>query len=148
MLLTGLGPSVAEYISIPLLVLTLTAIVSALICIYVLVRVKRQERQQQALINVLRNEIRAMTNGSIGMGKRLLAIERTLDITVEKQQELENRDPGVLAYNQAAKLMEMGASVDDLVRNCGIGRPEAELMALLHRELHASPMLPEQHQHH
>ncbi|MBV0934558.1 DUF2802 domain-containing protein [Marinobacterium sp. A346] len=127
-----------------MLFLTLVACVAAAVCIYALVRLKRQERQHQALINVLRNEIRAMTNGSIGMGKRLMAIERKLNITVEKQQELENRDPGVLAYNQAAKLMEMGASVDDLVRNCGIGRPEAELMALLHRELHSSEMLPEQ----
>ena len=83
-----------------------------------------------------------MTNGSIGMGNRLLAIERKLDITVEKQQELENRDPSVLAYNQAAKLMEMGADVDDLVRSCGIGRPEAELMALLHRELRVDEQLP------
>ena len=43
-----------------------------------------------------------------------------------------------MAYNQAAKLMEMGANVDDLVNNCGLGRPEAELMALLHKELHPS----------
>ena len=113
----------AEYSLFFMLLLTLIACVAAGICLYVLVRVKQQERQHQALINVLRNEIRSMTNGSIGMGKRLMAIERKLNITVEKQQELENRDPGVLAYNQAAKLMEMGASVDDLVRNCGIGRP-------------------------
>ncbi|WP_254262581.1 DUF2802 domain-containing protein [Marinobacterium weihaiense] len=139
-----LGARVVEYSLVFMLFLTLVACVAAAVCIYALVRLKRQERQHQALINVLRNEIRAMTNGSIGMGKRLMAIERKLNITVEKQQELENRDPGVLAYNQAAKLMEMGASVDDLVRNCGIGRPEAELMALLHRELHSSEMLPEQ----
>lgn len=120
---------------ITLLLLTLVALVSAGLCGYLFLRVKRQERRHQALINVLRNEIRAMTNGSIGMGNRLLAIEQKLDMTVEKQQELENRDPGVLAYNQAARLMEMGADVDDLVRSCGIGRPEAELMALLHREL-------------
>lgn len=138
----------AEYSLFFVLLLTLVACVAAGVCVYVLFRVRHQERQQQALINVLRNEIRAMTNGSIGMGKRLVAIERKLNITVEKQQELENRDPGVLAYNQAAKLMEMGASVDDLVRNCGIGRPEAELMALLHRELHSSELLPEQHQRH
>lgn len=146
----------ADYIQPMIWGLTLLALLAAAICIHVLVRVKRQERQHQALINVLRNEIRAMTSGSIGMGKRLIAIERTLNITVERQQELENRDPGVLAYNQAAKLMEMGASVDDLVSNCGIGRPEAELMALLHQELHGTEMLPEQqhrpqqhqHQHH
>ncbi len=138
----------AEYSLFFMLLLTLIACVAVGICLYVLVRLKRQERQYQALINVLRNEIRSMTNGSIGMGKRLMAIERKLNITVEKQQELENRDPGALAYNQAAKLMEMGASVDDLVRNCGIGRPEAELMALLHRELHTSELLPEQRQRH
>lgn len=98
-------------------------------------RLRGQRRQTQALINVIRGEIKAMTTGSIGMGKRLKSIEHRLNLTVEKQQELENRDPTQLAYNQAARLMEMGADVDDLVKNCGIGRPEAELMALLHREL-------------
>ncbi|MBT00237.1 MAG: hypothetical protein CMI01_16395 [Oceanospirillaceae bacterium] len=125
-----------------LLAVALLAFSSVVLCVSLLVRVRRQERRHQALINVLRNEIKAMTNGSIGMGNRLLAIERKLDITVEKQQELENRDPSVLAYNQAAKLMEMGADVDDLVRSCGIGRPEAELMALLHRELRVDEQLP------
>lgn len=98
-------------------------------------RLRSQARRTQALINVVRGEIKAMTTGSIGMGKRLKSIEHRLNLTVEKQQELENRDPTQVAYNQAARLMEMGADVDDLVKNCGIGRPEAELMALLHREL-------------
>ena len=102
---------------------------------FLYVRVQKQERQHQALINVLRNEIQAMTNSSIGMGRRLIEVEQKLNLTADKQVELENRDPGVLAYNQAARLMEMGADVDDLVKNCGIGRPEAELMALLHQEL-------------
>lgn len=98
-------------------------------------RIKLQSRQTEALINVMRGEIKAMTSGSIGMGKRLQSIEHKLNLTVEKQQELENRDPSQMAYNQAARLMEMGADVDDLVKTCGIGRPEAELMALLHREI-------------
>lgn len=106
-------------------------------CAFLYVRVQKQERQHQALINVLRNEIQAMTNSSIGMGRRLIEVEQKLNLTADKQVELENRDPGVLAYNQAAKLMEMGADVDDLIKNCGIGRPEAELMALLHQELQA-----------
>ena len=101
-------------------------------------RLRMQRARHQALIDVLRNEIQAMTSGSIGMGKRLVDIEQRLNQTAEKQLELANRDPGVLAYNQAARLMEMGADVDDLVKDCGIGRPEAELMALLHKELHAS----------
>lgn len=100
-------------------------------------KLQQHQRQYEALINVLRNEIQALTSSSIGMGHRLMDVENQLNITAEKQQELANRDPGVLAYNQAARLMEMGADVDDLVKNCGIGRPEAELMALLHKEIAA-----------
>lgn len=100
-------------------------------------KLQQHQRQYEALINVLRNEIQALTSSSIGMGHRLMDVENQLNITAEKQQEMANRDPGVLAYNQAARLMEMGADVDDLVKNCGIGRPEAELMALLHKEVAA-----------
>ncbi|MFC6669755.1 DUF2802 domain-containing protein [Marinobacterium aestuariivivens] len=117
------------------LLLVLTTVIA---CVLLYRRMRRYERQQQALVTVLRNEIRSMTSGSIGMGRRLVEVEQKLNITAEKQQELENRDPGVLAYNQAARLMEMGAGVDDLVKSCGIGRPEAELMALLHRELQST----------
>lgn len=122
-----------SWLNVFLLVLALGAC-GASIVLYA--RVQKQERQHQALINVLRNEIQAMTNSSIGMGRRLIEVEQKLNLTADKQLELENRDPGVLAYNQAARLMEMGADVEDLVKNCGIGRPEAELMALLHQELH------------
>lgn len=124
-------------IGFSLLVVALIALAAVGYCVHVQRRLQQHQRQYEALINVLRNEIQAMTSSSIGMGHRLMDIESQLNITVEKQQELANRDPGVLAYNQAARLMEMGADVDDLVRNCGIGRPEAELMALLHKEVAA-----------
>ena len=98
-------------------------------------RLAQQQRNYEALLNVLRNEIKLTNSGAMGMGRRLKQVEQRLNITAEKQLELENRDPGTLAYNQAAKLMEMGADVDDLIGSCGIARPEAELMALLHREI-------------
>jgi len=125
----------ASQLSVALLVLTALVVLLLGWLALLSLRLRGQRRQTQALINVVRGEIKAMTTGSIGMGKRLKSIEHRLNLTVEKQNELENRDPTQLAYNQAARLMEMGADVDDLVKNCGIGRPEAELMALLHREL-------------
>jgi len=116
----------------------MVALGASLSCFILFRRLQQHERRHQALINVLRNEIQAMTNSSIGMGRRLIGVEQKLNLTADKQLELENRDPSALAYNQATRLMEMGADVDDLVQNCGIGRPEAELMALLHKELHSS----------
>lgn len=113
-------------------------------CFVLYRRVRVYEQRQKALIGLLRNEINAITNSSIGMGRRVVEIENKLNITAEKQLELENRDPSSMAFNQAARLMEMGANVDDLVESCGIGRPEAELMALLHQELKATDSLGHQ----
>ncbi|MCW8884086.1 MAG: DUF2802 domain-containing protein [Motiliproteus sp.] len=121
--------------------IALVAIAALLLALKVNRQLQQSEQRYQALVNVLRNEIRVMNSGSFGVGRRLKQVESKLNITAEKQQELENRDPGTLAYNQAAKLMEMGAEVDDLVSSCGIARPEAELMALLHREIKSVPAL-------
>lgn len=137
--------SASNYLWLIVLALVLFSIIVLVITSMLWVRIRRQEKRHQVLINVLRNEIQGMTGSSIGMGKRLMTVEQKLDIAVEKQHELENRDPGVLAYNQAARLMEMGAGVDDLVKSCGIGRPEAELMALLHRELQDERSLTHKH---
>lgn len=135
----------SSYLWIALLVMAVLCLASISITLFIWSRIRRQEKRYQVLINVLRNEIQGITGGSIGMGKRLMTVEKKLNIAVEKQHELENRDPGVLAYNQAARLMEMGAGVEDLVRSCGIGRPEAELMALLHRELQDEHSLSHKH---
>lgn len=135
----------SSYLWLVVALLILLSLAALLFAVMLWVRIRRQEKRHQVLINVLRNEIQGMTGSSIGMGKRLMTVEQKLDIAVEKQHELENRDPGVLAYNQAARLMEMGAGVEDLVRSCGIGRPEAELMALLHRELQDERTLPHKH---
>ncbi len=137
--------SASLYLWLVILALVFFSIIALVVTTFLWVRIRRQEKRHQVLINVLRNEIQGMTGSSIGMGKRLMTVEQKLDIAVEKQHELENRDPGVLAYNQAARLMEMGAGVDDLVKSCGIGRPEAELMALLHRELQDEHSLTHKH---
>lgn len=121
------------WLAVALLTLGLLSVLLVLFRLQRKLRV--QQRSYQALLNVLRNEIRITNSGAMGMGRRLKQVEQRLSITAEKQLEMENRDPGAMAYNQAARLMEMGADVDDLIGSCGLPRPEAELMALLHREI-------------
>ncbi len=113
----------------------------ATIILILFIRQRRLENRSELLIISLRAEIQAMSGSTIGMGKRIVDIEAKLDISLEKQRELEQRDPDEVAYSQAARLVEMGASVDDLVHSCGIGRPEAELMTLMHKELTPSSRL-------
>ncbi len=95
-----------------------------------------QEEQQQAM-EALRQENYAMSKGAMGVGQRLVQVEKRLSSTMEKQIEIEQRDPGSIPYAYAVRLVEMGASTEDLINNCGLARVEAELITLIHSEIKA-----------
>lgn len=126
---------------LPLLLLLL-AIVAVSIAVYSLKQVSKLRKQldeskqeTQTLVKMLRNETHAMGSGSIGVGQRLSEVEKKLNQTVERQAELEQKDPGSLPYTYAIRLVEMGASSEDLVENCSLARVEADLISLVHSEM-------------
>ena len=80
-----------------------------------------------------KKQVQVLASGSIGMGRRLVAIEKKLNLAVEKQSEILSKEGGV-SYNCAMELLEMGATIDDLVSKCGLIRAEAELISLLKQE--------------
>jgi len=80
-----------------------------------------------------RKQVQVLASGSIGMGRRLVAIEKKLNIAVERQSEILSKE-GNVSYNRAMELLEMGATIDDLVSKCGLIRAEAELISLLKKE--------------
>ena len=80
-----------------------------------------------------KKQVQVLASGSIGMGRRLVAIEKKLNLAVEKQSEILSKE-GNVSYNRAMELLEMGATIDDLVSKCGLIRAEAELISLLKKE--------------
>ena len=60
-------------------------------------------------------------------------LSRTVAPLPDKLTQLEQRDPNNFALSQAAKLVGMGASIDDLTQSCGLSQSEAELMSKLHK---------------
>lgn len=74
------------------------------------------------------NEVRA---GSLGMGAKLKEVSVNLEKVKQKQEEIINMDPDNRVYSTAAKLVSTGATVDDLMRECGLPRGEAELLISL-----------------
>ena len=71
--------------------------------------------------------------GSVRMGEELLELQALVEPLPEKMNRLEQRDPTSLSFAQAARLVGMGASVDELTHSCGLTQAEAELMSKMHK---------------
>ncbi|MGH8380207.1 DUF2802 domain-containing protein [Pseudomonas sp.] len=72
-------------------------------------------------------------NGTVRMGEALHELRATVAPLPDKLLQLEQRDPNSLSFAQAARLVGMGASVDELTQSCGLTQAEAELMSKVHR---------------
>ncbi|AZL67799.1 MULTISPECIES: DUF2802 domain-containing protein [Pseudomonas] len=71
-------------------------------------------------------------NGTVRMGEAIHELRAVVAPLPEKLQQLEQRDPNSVTFTQAAKLVGMGASVEELTQTCGLTQAEAELMRKLH----------------
>ena len=96
-------------------------------------RIKQMKTEHQDESLNQKKQVQVLASGSIGMGRRLVAIEKKLNMAVERQSELLSKE-GSVSYNRAMELLEMGATIDDLVSKCGLIRAEAELISLLKKE--------------
>jgi len=70
----------------------------------------------------------------VGMGHKVMETERKLNEALKKQFTMMNGQPEHPSYDQASKLIAMGATEKDLVTSCGFSLAEAELLLSLNRQ--------------
>ncbi|KAA5843167.1 DUF2802 domain-containing protein [Pseudomonas sp. 22526] len=105
------------------------------------IRAQRQIAAQQAQGDALRDQrikdlakrVDDYQNGTVRMGEDLHELRAVVGPLPDKLAQLEQRDPSSLSFAQAARLVGMGASVDELTQSCGLTQAEAELMSKLHK---------------
>jgi len=105
------------------------------------IRAQKQIAEQQARGDALRDQrikdlakrVDDYQNGSVRMGESLHELRAIVAPLPDKLAQLEQRDPTSLSFAQAARLVGMGASVDELTQSCGLTQAEAELMSKLHK---------------
>ena len=112
-------------------------VVAALIVLFAKVRalpmeVRLQSEQLRLRQEQLSRDVATFQQGSIRMGEELTALRLQLKRLEDKQLKLETHDPQSLSYSQAARLVGMGASIEDLTQSCGLSKSEAELFVKLH----------------
>ncbi len=108
---------------------------------------KRQRIQQQSQLlsmQSLQRDLRALANAAVGVGGRVLEIERQqrkrpviVKNDSEEQQPLnlpvEFYSSSNQPYEQAIGMAQTGASIKDIVNVCGLSQSEAELVSMMHR---------------
>lgn len=104
-------------------------------------RGQRQIAAQQAAGDALRDQrikdlakrVDDYQSGNVRMGEDLHQLRAVVGPLPDKLAQLEQRDPSSLSFAQAARLVGMGASVNELTASCGLTQAEAELMSKMHK---------------
>jgi hypothetical protein len=111
-----------------------SAVLVCLLGIYALV-IKRSitlsERNTADLVDELSKEIQGISHGSMGVGRKVMALEKRVELLEALIEEIQKNDPNKVSYSEASRLVELGAGIEDLMNSCGISRPEAELVSAL-----------------
>lgn len=99
--------------------------------IWVFNRLRSYEQVATEQIAVLRAELSDVNGAAIGVGQRLMAVEKKLKLSIEQQQKMDVDNVDIQPYDQAATMAEQGADVQQLVDRCGLPEAEASLLSLL-----------------
>lgn len=109
---------------------------------------KRQralQQNQMLSMQSLQRDLRALANAAVGVGGRVLEIERhqrkrPVVVPVQEQPAVYSAADPVEFYNssnqpyeQAIRMAHTGASIEDIVNVCGLSKSEAELVNMMHR---------------
>ena len=95
------------------------------------------EAQRQHLSRVtdsFRQELHALHLTHQDFADKLDQLENALVEVVERQQQLAAEPGENKIYTRAVKMVELGASLEEIMEECDLPRPEAELILRLHRQ--------------
>lgn len=98
-------------------------------------RLRQQGRETERLLQRLTREVAASSSGSVGMGQRLLAMEKRLQAAGTKAPEKIDyyNDDEFQPYSQAAQMFKMGMDAEEVARRCGLSRAEASLLEMMQK---------------
>ncbi|MFL9595551.1 DUF2802 domain-containing protein [Aeromonas veronii] len=116
------------------------SLVALVFASYIWFKSKRSKQESEASVATLQGQLESLRKqmmelhtGAIGMGQRLLSVEGAMQQVNERQQELTMQDPERRLYSRAAKMVELGADLDEVMSECELPKAEAELLISLRK---------------
>ena len=122
-------------LEIGLLVCLAISAIALAIALFTFKRLRLQALDTEKLIQRLTREVAASSSGSVGMGQRLLAMEKRLQTSGDKKPEKIDyyNDDEFQPYSQAAQMFKMGMDAEEVARRCGLSRAEASLLEMMQK---------------
>lgn len=111
------------YLSLAMVVLATT--IGWTVLLYRQHQAKLASHQQQQQLMALRAELRAVNSAAMGVGQRLITVEKKLNAAIEKQQHLEVSGSNLLP------MLSDPVSAEQLVERYGFSEMEARLITRL-----------------
>ncbi|MBD0411356.1 DUF2802 domain-containing protein [Pseudoalteromonas distincta] len=96
--------------------------------------VSQQLKDSSEQTRILRSEISEIRTGLLSIGKRVLEVEQQNQDLMQQQAAQKYDDPDAKIYSRAVKMVELGADLDEVIRECELPRAEAELLFSLHKQ--------------
>lgn len=83
----------------------------------------------------INNQIDEIRSATLSIGNRLAIFENKTKQEIDKvKNSSELNDPQSKLYSRGAKMVELGAEIEEVMRDCDLPRAEAELIINLHRK--------------
>ncbi|KID57669.1 hypothetical protein JF50_10920 [Pseudoalteromonas luteoviolacea] len=98
------------------------------------VKLHKQVHSDAEQISILRSEIAEVRASVLSIGKRLVESESYVKELAQQQAAQKYDDPDAKIYSRAVKMVELGADLEEIMRECELPRAEAELLMSLHNK--------------
>ncbi|OZG72863.1 hypothetical protein BTA51_12880 [Hahella sp. CCB-MM4] len=89
-------------------------------------------RDLEMKLDKVNEQLLMVSDSGKGVGRKVVALDQRLKSAERKQKEFEANDVQQVSYNEAVRLLSLGANVDDVMTTCGLSRAEADLIKVLH----------------
>jgi hypothetical protein len=120
----------------------LVAIILFGICLFLINKQKRQIEELENMLQSLlasniefKKELCEIHSGAVGMGKKMLKLDSVIQSTQENQFNLAAQTPENRLYSRATKMVELGATLEEVMIECELPKAEAELLMNLHTKM-------------
>ncbi len=119
---------------IALIASLLLSMLALLIALMSLKSSRQQAVNHEKLLQKIMRDLAASNSGSVGMGQRLLAMEKRLQNVQKPSEKIDvYNDDEFQSYSQAAQMFQMGLDADEVARRCGLSRAEASLLEVMQK---------------